>query len=155
MDKELGFKNKGAALLVAEELIDENYVVMLSKEEDSTIVNYEWSLGSDRNDIIFKSKEDAEDNCEAILDENMAFPLSTGEVERQIRHFFLDEYDVKLEDSPQIVSDYLYLEFDTIELGERKLRIKFDENMSHDMFMRCNKYERENWLCRKVLAYLL
>ena len=46
----------------AKNLMDEDYVVMLSKEENLYIVNYVWSEhGADRNDVVFISREDFED----------------------------------------------------------------------------------------------
>ena len=47
---------------LAEILLDEGYVVMLSKEEDLTIVNYIWShRNADRNDVAFMSRDEIED----------------------------------------------------------------------------------------------
>ena len=57
---ELGFKNEEDAMKVASILLNNFYVVMLSKEENLTIVNYEYSHLSDRNDVIFRSLEEWE-----------------------------------------------------------------------------------------------
>lgn len=59
---EIAFKNKQAALEVMSALLEENYVVMLSKEENLYIVNYIWSPLADRNDMVFMSREEYE--CE-------------------------------------------------------------------------------------------
>lgn len=47
---------------LTEILLDEGYVVMLSKEENLTIVNYVWSpRNADRNDVAFIDREELED----------------------------------------------------------------------------------------------
>lgn len=57
MDNQLSFKNEKSALEVARMLIQENYVVMLSREEELVILNFEWALDANRNDIVFMSRE--------------------------------------------------------------------------------------------------
>lgn len=61
LEKQIAFKNEQSALKMAQLLINENYVVMLSKEEESTIVNFEWVISSDRNDVIFITRENFEE----------------------------------------------------------------------------------------------
>jgi len=61
LENQIAFKNEQSALKVAQLLINENYVVMLSKEEDLTIVNFEWVMSSDRNDVIFMTRENFEE----------------------------------------------------------------------------------------------
>lgn len=56
--QELSFSDKERAFEVAKLLLEENYVVMVSKEEESVIINFQYSYNSDRNDIIFLSKEE-------------------------------------------------------------------------------------------------
>ena len=46
---------------VLEMLLNEHYVVMLSKEENLTILNFEYSHNSDRNDVVFQNKEEYEE----------------------------------------------------------------------------------------------
>ena len=73
MKNELAFKDRNAAFRVADMLIDEDYVVMISKEEDLIIVNYEWSEhNSDRNDVIFMRRDEFEEQYfeAANVDEN-------------------------------------------------------------------------------------
>ena len=60
-DNELSFYNHQAGLEVARALLKEHYVVMLSKEEDLLIVNYEWSPMSDRNEVMFLRRDEFED----------------------------------------------------------------------------------------------
>lgn len=51
------------AMDLAEILLEEDYVVMISREEDLYIVNFIWSEGgADRNDVVFKSREELD--CE-------------------------------------------------------------------------------------------
>lgn len=72
MRNEIALKEKSTAFKIAELLVDEDYVVMISKEEDLYIVNFEWSKGSDRNDVVFMDKEEFEERYIEIenLDEN-------------------------------------------------------------------------------------
>lgn len=62
-DNEIAIKNKDTALKMAEMLMSEGYCVMLSREEQLYIINYIWtpSVESDRNDVIFLSREEFED----------------------------------------------------------------------------------------------
>lgn len=52
---ELALGSKEIALEIMDKLIDEHYVVMLSREENLYIVNYEYSHNSDRNEVVFMS----------------------------------------------------------------------------------------------------
>jgi hypothetical protein len=61
LENQIAFKNEQSALKMAQLLINENYVVMLSKEEELTIVNFEWVISSDRNDVIFITRENFEE----------------------------------------------------------------------------------------------
>lgn len=54
---EVAVKTYSDALSLAEILLNNNYVVMISKEEHLYIVNYEWSERSDRNDVIFINRD--------------------------------------------------------------------------------------------------
>lgn len=69
---EIAFKDRNAAFRVAELLLDEEYVVMISKEEDLTIINYEWSEhNSDRNDVIFMPRYEFEEHyCEIVNEDD-------------------------------------------------------------------------------------
>ena len=53
MKNELAFHNHKNALEVAQKLIEENYVVMISREEDLIILNYEWAPCGNRNYVVF------------------------------------------------------------------------------------------------------
>ena len=62
MSNELAFHNHENGLQVAKMLLDEDYVVMLSYEEDLLILNYEWSEHhADRNDMVFMPKWEFEE----------------------------------------------------------------------------------------------
>lgn len=53
-EHEIVFKNHDAGMKVAKALLDEDYVVLLSYEEQLLVLNYEWSeRGADRNDVVF------------------------------------------------------------------------------------------------------
>ena len=59
---ELTFENHENGLKVAEMLLKEDYVVMLSYEEKLLILNYEWSEnGADRNDVVFMRRDEYEE----------------------------------------------------------------------------------------------
>lgn len=58
---EIAIKNKEKALEVLSVLVDEEYCVMFSREEDLYIINYEYSEYSDRNNVVFMSKDKFEE----------------------------------------------------------------------------------------------
>lgn len=58
---EIAIKNKEKALEVLDILVDEEYCVMFSREEDLYIINYEYSEYSDRNNVVFMSKDEFEE----------------------------------------------------------------------------------------------
>lgn len=62
-DNEIACHNFETAVKMAELLIKENYVVMLSSEEDLTIVNYLFGglCQADRNEVCFQYREDVEE----------------------------------------------------------------------------------------------
>ena len=58
---EIAIKNKEKALEVLSTLVDEEYCVMFSREEDLYIINYEYSEYSDRNNVVFMSRDEFEE----------------------------------------------------------------------------------------------
>ena len=70
MKNELTFKNHDNGFKVAKMLLDEDYVVMLSYEEDLLILNWEWSeRGADRNDVVFMRRDEFDEKyCEIVDD---------------------------------------------------------------------------------------
>ena len=63
---EIAIRNKEAAMRVVSCLVEEEYCVMLSREEDLYIIDFEYSQYSDRNNVIFMSREDFEQKFEEI-----------------------------------------------------------------------------------------
>lgn len=61
-DNEIAVKSFANAETLAELLLDEDYVVMISKEENLYIVNYLWSPNNaDRNDVCFMNRDEIEE----------------------------------------------------------------------------------------------
>lgn len=70
---EIAFTNHENAFEVAQKLIEENYVVMISQEEQLYIVNYIWVPNGARNGVVFMDrcihedlyweKADESENC--------------------------------------------------------------------------------------------
>lgn len=62
-DNEIACHNFESACKIAELLVKENYVVMLSSEEDLTIVNFLFGglNQADRNEVCFQCREDVEE----------------------------------------------------------------------------------------------
>lgn len=59
-DNEIACGSFEDASKIVEILIKNNYVCMLSQEENLTIINYEWEEYCDRNGMIFRNREDWE-----------------------------------------------------------------------------------------------
>lgn len=71
INNEIAFDNEEDAIKVAQILMKQFYVVMLSKEEDLTILNYCYSSFADRNDVVFMERDTFYDNfCELSEEEN-------------------------------------------------------------------------------------
>lgn len=69
---EITFKNHENGMKVAKALLDEDYVVLLSYEEQLLIVNYEWSeRGADRNDMVFMRRDEYEEDMDKFAQEVM------------------------------------------------------------------------------------
>lgn len=66
---EIAVSDKEAAMKIANILVDEEYCVMLSREENLYIINFEYSEFSDRNNVIFMNREDFEQKFEEIIKE--------------------------------------------------------------------------------------
>ena len=58
MEHEIALHDKETALKIANILVDEDYVVMISREEDLYIINYLYAQYSDRNDVVFMDREE-------------------------------------------------------------------------------------------------
>lgn len=56
-NNEIAFKSRKDAMDVANLLMNNGYVVMISVEEKLTIVNYVWTPnGADRNNVVFEDR---------------------------------------------------------------------------------------------------
>lgn len=61
-NQQLVFKKIEDALVVSELLVKEGYVVMLSREEQFTILNYLRTFpDSDRNSVVFMNRDEFEE----------------------------------------------------------------------------------------------
>lgn len=58
MENEIAVHDKEVALKIIDLLVDQAYVVMLSREENLYIINYLYSQYSDRNDVVFMDREE-------------------------------------------------------------------------------------------------
>ena len=67
---EIVFKNHNKGLEVAKALLDEDYVVMLSYEDQFLVLNYEWSeCGADRNNVVFMRRDEYEEELDKLCSE--------------------------------------------------------------------------------------
>ena len=69
MRNEIALHDKETALKIANILVDEEYVVMISREEDLYIINYLYAQYSDRNDVVFMDREEFDTDYYKITDE--------------------------------------------------------------------------------------
>lgn len=70
-NNEIAVRNKDTAIELVKLLVDEEYVVMLSREEDLYIVNFEYSQYSDRNDVVFLNREEFDSQYQMIVAEDI------------------------------------------------------------------------------------
>ena len=70
-NNEIAMKNHTDALTLAKILLDNGYVVMISREEKLYIINYIWSQRDcDRNDVVFQDREIVEDEIFNVEEDN-------------------------------------------------------------------------------------
>lgn len=69
MEHEIALHDKETALKIANILVDEDYVVMISREEDLYIVNYLYAQYSDRNYVVFMDRDEFDTDYYKITDE--------------------------------------------------------------------------------------
>ena len=69
MKDEIAVHDKEVALKIIDLLVDQDYVVMLSREENLYIINYLYSQYSDRNDVVFIDREEFDMKYYQIEDE--------------------------------------------------------------------------------------
>ena len=70
MNNEIAIREKEAALQLIGILVEEEHCVMLSKEEDLYIINYEYSKYSNRNNIVFMDREEFDLNYCQVIDDD-------------------------------------------------------------------------------------
>lgn len=58
MKNEIAFKSCENCFQVAKILVEEANVVLISREEDLWILNFEYSERADRNDVVFMSQDE-------------------------------------------------------------------------------------------------
>ena len=58
MKNEIAFKSCENCMEVARILVEEDYVVLISREEALWILNFVYSEHSDRNDVVFMTQEE-------------------------------------------------------------------------------------------------
>ena len=57
-NNEIAINDYATAMALSEILLNNDYVVMISREEQLYIINYIWSFhNSDRNDVCFQDRE--------------------------------------------------------------------------------------------------
>lgn len=69
MKDEIAVSNKETAFQIANLLVDEEYVVMISREESLYVVNYIYSQFSDRNDVVFVDRDSFYEKYREIVEE--------------------------------------------------------------------------------------
>lgn len=69
-DGEITCNSPTAVNVLSNVLLDQGYVVMISREEDLYILNYIWSeRGADRNDVVFMDRCDLEEHFYEVDEE--------------------------------------------------------------------------------------
>ena len=69
MKNELAFESCENCMAVARILVEERNVVLISREENLWILNFEYSHNSNRNDVVFMSQEEFYEQYEEQNDE--------------------------------------------------------------------------------------
>ena len=67
----------------------------------------------------------------------------------EIARFFMFNFDIELEDSPQILDEYLYLEF---WFNGRQIKIRMPYSISKDFFLKQGTLAREYILMKEVIS---
>lgn len=61
MKNEIVCKNINLGMKLAEMLLQEDYVVMLSREDDFLVINFLYADGADRNEVVFMQHDEYEE----------------------------------------------------------------------------------------------
>jgi len=75
------------------------------------------------------------------------------QVRNEISRYFLKTFNIELEDSPQILDEYLYLEYSNSN-GDVKLRIPYD-NGCRECFLDMDHDHRIFWVMSMVLKEII
>ena len=65
------------------------------------------------------------------------------EIKDFIREWFMSQFGIELEDSPQILDNYLYLEFESGNSGTKKYRLYFTNRTD---FLNLNHSDMKLWI---------
>ena len=68
MENYLVFKDGVHMDEVVKSLLEEEYVVMISREDEFYVVSYLYVPGSDRNKVVFRTIEEQEEIDEELID---------------------------------------------------------------------------------------
>ena len=69
------------------------------------------------------------------------------EVKEFIHEWFISQFGIELEDSPQILDTYLYLEFESGNYGTRKYRLYF---MNKTDFLNLSQSDMKLWILESI-----
>lgn len=69
----------------------------------------------------------------------------------EIAHFFRRNFDIELEDSPQILDKYLYLEF---WHRDKQIKVRATYPVDAENFLRIGAYARELFVMKEVLKII-
>jgi|GEM_PF-4548096 len=70
-------------------------------------------------------------------------------VKKEIREYFKIAMKIELEDSPQILDDYLYIEFDNYAISDMKFRIPYP--IDKEAFLEMNKADRMLFILTAIM----
>ena len=70
---EMVFKDRGNVEAVVSALLQEDCVVMLSREDEFIVINFLYADNSDRNEVVFMSRDTFEDNFYEVEDWDYAY----------------------------------------------------------------------------------
>lgn len=69
----------------------------------------------------------------------------------EIAHFFMQNFDIELEDSPQVLNEYLYLEF---WHRDKQIKVRAAYPVDVENFLRIGAYAREHFVMKEVLKII-
>ena len=72
-------------------------------------------------------------------------------VKDEITRFFMQNFDIELQDSPQVLNEYLYLEF--WHRG-KQIKVRAEYPIDVENFLRIGVYAREYFVMKEVLKII-